>query len=195
MIIRPLTANKELALSNLTINGRPVGLFEPEQSFDSVTIGTQTWMAENLTIDDGNGGIYTQTVNYGQGNVVEYYYTWEAAKRIADTIDGWHLPSSTEWRTLGNYIGSNAGTKLKSTYGWRNNGNGTDDYGFSGFPAGRYNISGVYSEFSSRGRFHTSTEVSGGKFYIYVLYYWASTLTYVSSDTSYCYSVRLVKDT
>ncbi|MCL2689271.1 MAG: hypothetical protein FWE57_05420 [Chitinispirillia bacterium] len=28
--------------------------------------------------------------------------------------------------------------KLKATGGWYNNGNGTDDYGFSALPAGRF---------------------------------------------------------
>jgi uncharacterized protein (TIGR02145 family) len=50
---------------------------------------------------------------------------------------GWHLPSSAEWDTLINFVGGTetAGRKLKSTRGW-NNGNGTDNYGFSALPGG-----------------------------------------------------------
>lgn len=48
-------------------------------------------MAENLAIDDGGEGIhYNQSTN-------EHYYTWDAAMRIANSIPGWHLPSTTEW--------------------------------------------------------------------------------------------------
>ena len=106
---------------------------------DEVQIGNQIWKNKNLAIDDGQGGIYTQTVNYGQGNVVEYYYSWDAAVRVAASITGWHLPTAAEWDTLAATVGgtSTGGTKLKSTYGWTE-GNGTDDYGFAAFPADDY---------------------------------------------------------
>jgi len=61
---------------------------------DEVEVGNQTWMARNLDINDGGEGIY---FNHDNG---EYYYTWEAAKRIADKIPGWHLPSNGEWDEL-----------------------------------------------------------------------------------------------
>ena len=112
----------------------------PAPSFDEVTIGTQTWKNVNLAVDDGQGGIVYMTVNYGQGNVTEYFYTWDAAVRVAATVQGWHLPTKDEWDTLISTIGgTNSGAKLKSTYGWYDN-NGTDDYGFSAFPSGNWNF-------------------------------------------------------
>lgn len=105
-------------------------------SLDSVTIGSQTWLSKNLSIDDGGTGIYKQTVNYGQGDVEECYYTYNAALRIANAINGWHLPNSTDWATLVAYASANSyAYRLKSTYGWTA-GNGTDTYGFAAFPAG-----------------------------------------------------------
>lgn len=59
----------------------------------TVTIGDATWMAENLAIDDGGDGIFKNEENG------EYYYTWDAAMRIAKAIPGWHLPSAVEWRS------------------------------------------------------------------------------------------------
>jgi uncharacterized protein (TIGR02145 family) len=70
--------------------------------------------------------------------------------------DGWHLPSSKEWDVLINFADpdthisnegffvSVAGTKLKAMdggwyfldNGWKKEGNGTDDYGFSALPGG-----------------------------------------------------------
>lgn len=164
-------------------------------SFDEVTIGTQTWMAKNLAIDDDQGGIYTQTVNYGQGNVVEYYYTWDAAVRVANSINGWHLPSRSEWNSLISIAGnSTAGKKLKSTYGW-SSGNGNGYYNFAAFPAGYWN-SGSFNinSVGSQARFWTSDEYSSTKAYTR----WFSTGSQINSNyytkTSYAHSIRLIKD-
>jgi uncharacterized protein (TIGR02145 family) len=157
-----------------------------------VTIGGQTWSSKNLAIDDGQGGIYTQTVNYGQGDVIEYYYTWQAAVRVAATVEGWHLPTAPEWDTLANAVGSAvAGTKLKSDYGW-SSGNGTDDYGFAAFPAGRQN-SGSFSDLGSYARFWTATENLSTFAYSCSFSTGASMNSYYYIK-SYGFSVRLVKD-
>lgn len=164
-----------------------------ESAADEVTIGSQTWMSKNLAIDDGQGGIYTQTVNYGQGNVTEYYYTWEAAVRVAATVQGWHLPTTAEWDTLATYVGGTdvAGTKLKSTTGW-SSGNGTDDFGFSALPAGRQ-IGGSFYNLGSNAYFWTANESSS--LYGYNRYFDTAASMYSSNSyKTYRYSVRLVKD-
>ena len=63
-------------------------------------IGRQTWMQENLAIDDGGEGI---TYNPDNG---QYYYTWGAALRIAKSIPGWHLPSAEEWNAAAEACGA-----------------------------------------------------------------------------------------
>lgn len=165
----------------------------PAPTFDEVTIGSQTWMSKNLAIDDGGEGIYTQTVNYGQGDVVEYYYTWDAAVRVAASIPGWHLPTKAEWDTLANAVGgtSVAGTKLKSTTGW-SSGNGTDDYGFTVFPAG-YEEAGSFGDLGSRARIWTATESSAAKAYLCFFSTGASMYS-INDLKTFGFSVRLVKD-
>lgn len=184
----------------LTLGGKwiiPVSGVGPEPGpQDEVQIGDQIWKSKNLAVDDGQGGIYTQTVNYGQGDVVEYYYDWYAAVRIAATVQGWHLPTTSEWDALATAVGgsSTAGTKLKTTTGWSENGNGTDDFGFSAFPAGnRY--SGSFYNLGRYAYFWTATEYSSPNAYYRNFSYWSASMN--SSDynkTSYAYSVRLVKD-
>lgn len=162
-----------------------------------VQIGTQIWKTSNLAIDDGGSGIKTAVINLGKGDITEYYYTWDAAQRIASSIgDGWHLPSTAEFNTLANAIGSDPGTKLKSTYGWNNDGNGTDDYGFNGLPVGHQENNGL-SEVGNRTYYWTTTQspYSAGLMINRDLYYaWGSIPEGSSAKGSYWYSVRLVKD-
>ena len=121
--------------------------------FKTVIIGNQTWMAENLAIDDGGSGIYTgNVVNNGVSYGTQYYYTPGAAIRVANTIDGWHVPNSGDWTTLKTYVGSaSAGKALKSTEGWKGTKGGLDTYGFSALPVGSYNtVSSQYKPIGVR---------------------------------------------
>jgi len=94
------------------------------KTYKTVTIGNQTWMAENLDYKEEFSQCYDQ--KYGR------LYYWKTAKKVCPT--GWHLPSKEEWMALVNFAGDL--NKLKSTSGWNNNGNGTDNYGFSALPGG-----------------------------------------------------------
>lgn len=157
-----------------------------------VTIGTQTWMAKNLEINDGGSGIYVVndvTANgYNFGN--QYYYTWDAAIRVANSIPGWHIPSKDEWTTLRTYLGDNPATKLKSTYGWSYSGNGTDDYGFTLLPVARYS-STLYGQ---RAFYWTST-VDGTKYYYVNFDTGSSYYMYDTTPNDLIPSLRLIKDT
>ena len=163
-------------------------LFAPEDfAPKTVKIGDQIWMNKNLAIDDGGNGI---TINKETG---EHYYTWDAAKRVAEKIKGWHLPTIAEWDFLAANAGGRevCGNKLKSASGWDNDGNGTDDFGFSALPAGYY-----YGSFSSLGSvayFWTATEINSS----YACCRYFDTGASMNSNFSYKdgqYSVRLVKD-
>ena len=96
---------------------------------DIVEIGDQWWMSENLAIDDGEGGITKQLIN----GKLEYKYTREAAMRISSRIDGWHLPTNSEFSELFNYVGDDVAS-LRSTFGWYNDQNGTNTTGFNAYP-------------------------------------------------------------
>jgi len=131
----------------------------PPQTYKTVVIGTQTWMAENLNYavsesKCGNGNSYSDN-NTEACNTYGRLYDWTTAMNGAtSSIDvpsgvrgvcpaGWHLPSYAEWEELIASVGyNNNGKKLKATSGWKwnsdndANGNGTDDYGFSALPGG-----------------------------------------------------------
>ena len=180
----------------LTINGH---LIEPvvgsgPSPVPSVQIGNQIWSRKNLAIDDGGEGIASVTHNYGHGDVVDYYYTWAAAVRVAASVQGWHLPTADEFEALNSYLGTNPGQKLKSTYGWSNNGNGTDEFGFTGLPAGYYSYgTGFFGEVA---RFWSSTTYTSNesKAYYRRLHYSYNTFSYDVENKGVSLSVRLIKD-
>jgi uncharacterized protein (TIGR02145 family) len=116
------------------------------QTYKTVEIGTQTWMAENLNYNItgsacyGNNSTYCET--YGR------LYTLTVAKSVCP--ENWHLPSYSEWNSLIEFVGKNpasinydlAGSRLKARSGWdrflNTDGNGTDTYGFAALPGGGF---------------------------------------------------------
>ena len=104
------------------------------QTYRTVKIGDQVWMAENLNFETDSSYCYNDSAKY----CAKYgrLYEWSAAMDACPS--GWHLPDTAEWRTLLDAAGGDsvAGAKLKSTSGWNSDGNGTDDFGFTVLPAG-----------------------------------------------------------
>ena len=124
------------------------------QIYKTVKIGDQIWMAENLNFEVDSSYCYNDSAKY----CTKYgrLYSWAAANRACP--DGWHLPTIDEFETLFATVGkqSIAGKKLKSASGWNNDGNGTDDFGFTALPAGirygkdkYYNYEGDHANFWS----------------------------------------------
>ena len=114
--------------------------------------------------------------------------------------EGWHLSSHDEWRTLRDFVvdslfnkygRDSAGYALKATSGWKNNGNGSDAFGFGALPAG----SGGGIDMLAGVRFWTSTENSSLDAYDRGLYYDGPGLN-INNDSakSWDASVRCVKD-
>ncbi|MBN2173827.1 MAG: hypothetical protein JW731_06835 [Bacteroidales bacterium] len=89
---------------------------------------------------------------------------------------GWHLPTDEEYKVLegsvdsqygigdpewdlsNEYRGYDAGTNLKTTSGWFENGNGTDLFGFSSLPGGAYYDDNYFGDVGAYGGWWTSSE-------------------------------------
>ncbi len=166
------------------------------QTYKTVQIGDQTWMAENLNYKAGESKCYDNK----ESNCKKYgrLYTWDEALNACPS--GWHLPSEDEFGTLLATVGASSGdgSNLRAA-SWEN---GADKFGFSALPAGSY---GSYSygtyygsydkEFGYVGRnasFWSSTEGSG-----YGAYYLGlddSTADVFSRGKDYGRSVRCLQD-
>ena len=139
-------------------------------SYRTVEIGGRTWMAENMA--------WQETISFcydGNTHNCEIYgrlYVWRDAKNLCP--EGWSLPSKGEWEELIKSVGDGsakkAGKALKTNSGWKNDGNGTDKYGFSALPAGFWsNYSGDGGYFGLKGAAH----------------FWSATATESGSDSAY----------
>jgi uncharacterized protein (TIGR02145 family) len=123
---------------NYTYNGR------------TVTIGTQTWMAENLNRRTADSWCWSDDA--ANCNTYGRLYTWDAARTACPA--GWHLPSRDEWEVLEDFVGGSsiAGTILK-TSDW----GGTNDYNFSALPHGHRTANGTFFGLGSDGDWWTAT--------------------------------------
>lgn len=168
------------------------------QSYKTVKIGEQWWMAENLNYETDGSFCYNKV----DSNCVKYgrLYKWMVAK---DTLcpSGWHLPDTTEWNTLFSTVGgtATAGKMLKSTSGWSaydgKSGNGVDAYFFTAISAGFMNFNGFSYMAGRDAKFWTSEEETEyGNAYDVYLSGPFNEVSFGFDPKNDAYSVRCLKD-
>jgi len=133
-----------------------------------VTIGSQTWMAENLNYAASGSKYYNNdSANYSKYGRLYDWATATASPSICP--DGWHIPSDTDWNALMKAVNSScadnsscagAGTKLKSSTDWQRYREipiGTDEFGFAALPGG-FGYSGGFNFAGSRSGWWSANE-------------------------------------
>jgi uncharacterized protein (TIGR02145 family) len=161
-------------------------------------------MAKNLAFNAGTG---CWAYENNENNVETYgrLYNWETAKTACPS--GWHLPTDDEWKQLEMAIGmsqneaddfswrgKSEGTKLKTTIGWKNNGNGSDEYGFSALPSGFRFPNGDFIDIGYNGYWWSATENYSVTAWTRNLLADTPTIVRDDHDKGSGYSVRCVKD-
>jgi uncharacterized protein (TIGR02145 family) len=155
-----VTVNGNTIITPVFVPGQPFVDTRDGQSYPTVVIGTQCWMAKNLNIgilrdgmyDPGNDGIidkYCYNADENMCNIYGGLYPWDEAMQygVQDICPtGWHLPSATEYTTLTTFLGGNAvaGGKMKETGTYEDgtghwfapNNGATNSSGFTALPHG-----------------------------------------------------------
>jgi uncharacterized protein (TIGR02145 family) len=154
------------------------------QTYRSIKIGTQIWMAENLKttqFNDGTSipyiGLETNLTFWINLSTPAYYwynndptykvtygalYNWYTVNTGKLCPTGWHVPSDAEWTILTDYLGgeSVAGDKLRETGTtlWQNNNIGANnESGFTALPGGFRNADGSFDGIGDIGEWWSST--------------------------------------
>ncbi|MDR2594196.1 MAG: WG repeat-containing protein [Fibromonadaceae bacterium] len=173
--------------------------------YKAVTIGNQTWMAQNLSYDAQGSKCYENQ----ESNCLRYgrLYNWFAAVKACPS--GWHLPSNSEWDALYRFVDGTNGTEspyksetagkfLKAKNGWNDSegylGNGTDDYGFAALPGGLGNSSGAFSSVGNYGNWWSSSESDGSRAYNHFKSYKHNNAGWENEAKNKLFSVRCVQD-
>jgi uncharacterized protein (TIGR02145 family) len=184
-------------------------------TYRSVRIGNQIWMAENLkstkyydgtnipNVTDNVAWANLKTPGYCWYNndinnkaIYGALYNWFTVNTGKLCPIGWHVPTDIEWTKLSDYLGGEnvAGGKMKTTSGWYNNGNGTNSSGFSALPGGNRGNSGDFGDVGIFDVWWSSTEYSVGSAWYRYLYYGDGRVYRNDDPEDRGFSVRCVRD-
>ena len=182
------------------------------QTYQTVTLGDQTWLAQNLNYETDTSWCYEDAPanceTYGR------LYTWEEALTACPA--DWHLASDEEWSTLIKYLDPKAdpnagvmeseiaGGKLKTTGTiedgtglWRRpNAGATNVSGFSAVPGGIRFPTGFFNQMGNQVTFWTSTEFNANSAWFRYLDYGVDDVDRDNTviTKAYAVSVRCIMD-
>ena len=151
-----VSSSSIITLASGAVVQKDVSLYwdDYSESYDIVTIGSQTWMAENLYSQYMSPYCFQNRTDYCEmyGRLYTFSLTEDACP------DGWHVPDTTDWKILLEAVGNKSAKKLKSEQ-WA----GSDEFGFGVLPAGSGKVSDDWKQSydASESCFWTSSETDG----------------------------------
>ena len=190
--------------------------------YQTIKIGNQWWMAENLKVlKYRNGDTIPQVGEDLEWSKLTtggwaYYdndpsnddkygklYNWFTVDDSRGLCpEGWRIPDDKDWATLIQYLGENAGGKMKSTSTdpdphprWEfPNVKATNESGFSGLPGGYRFFGGDFSLIGDSGFWWSSTEDGPTRAAYRYLYAYNGAADGAANVKQSGYSVRCLKD-
>ena len=188
-------------------------------TYKTVQIGDQIWMAENLKTSILSDGTVIPDVsdaaewsslatpglcwydNDEQSNKQIYgaLYNYHSANSGKLCPDGWHVPSKDDWQTLREVLGdtTTGGGMMKEegTLHWKAPNTGAvNSNGFSALPAGIRYFEGTYASVSYFTSFWSSTESDSDNGWYLSLYYSNAVAAMNRIYKNYGLSVRCIKN-
>jgi len=187
--------------------------------YQTVRIGNQIWMTENLRVTryyngdpiplvtDGSvwadlqtGARCSYNNNETNADTYGYLYNWQAvndSRNIAPS--GWRVPTVDDWHDLAVYLGGSlvAGGKMKETgtSHWRApNRDATNESGFTALPGGSRTYNGNFCDVGYFAVFWSATECGGGGIWTESLYYNSSCISRTNPSKEHGFSVRLIRE-
>ena len=184
-------------------------------TYPIISIGTQTWMKENLRTSKYRNGDIIQNILNERQNVISgaqssylddlYYnpifgklYNWFAATDVRGICPtGWHMPSTDEWQVLRNYLGDRPGTQLKenNTNYWdqRWQDTPTNSSGFSARGSGIF-YSYLSRELRESGRFWSNISYDNDNALVRTLFVDQTEFSSTTLGKGNQISIRCLKD-
>ncbi len=187
--------------------------------YNTVVIGTQEWMKENLKVTHYSNGEFisnisnnsawstltsgarcyylNDSINYS--NVYGALYNWYAVSNSSNLCPtGWHIPSIADRTALLTYLGGSniAGGKMKDTILWTiPNIGATNESGFTALPGGyRYYSNGSFNDLGKKSYFWNSIEIDNLTAWSYSLYNADTQVYWWNSSKTFGFSVGCIKD-
>lgn len=153
--------------------------------YKTITIGSQTWMAENLRTTKFRNGVSIQTITgninwintstpamcwYGNKSENKFIYGALYNGFAVDSLicpEGWHIPSDDEWQVLFDYVGNDSGKLREVGLHWLiNNSSNSNETGFTAVPSGlREPFTGGFSEMGYITEWWSSTKLENNIYY------------------------------
>ncbi|MCX6154626.1 MAG: fibrobacter succinogenes major paralogous domain-containing protein [Candidatus Kapabacteria bacterium] len=181
-------------------------------SYKTVKIGNQIWMAENLNVSHYRNGdtipfvqIHAQWLDLITcailGTSFGKLYNWFTVNDPRGLAPiGWHIASDSDWKVLGWFLGGDgyAGGKLKEvgTDHWRSpNYKASNQFGFTALAGGMCNSKNEIHNFDKQeGYWWTSTEIDSQLVWSKVIYDNNCALISFRNIKTDGFAVRCVKD-
>lgn len=188
-------------------------------TYKTVIIGNQEWMAENLKVEHYRNGDVIQEIqmprdwevlttgawcewaNFHSEFGITYgkLYNWFAVNDSRGLAPkGWHVPNDAEWDQLTNYLGGDAvaGGKMKAMTLWKKSNEGaTNSSGFTALPGGFRNYNGLYKDIGEVGIFWSASEYLNYYAWYHILNdFFLQSISHAYGFRMNGYSVRCVKD-
>ena len=188
-------------------------------TYNTVQIGSQTWMAENLKTTKYNDGseiplvsdyltweeLITPGYCWYNNNETTYnapygaLYNWYTVNTGKLCPIGWHMSTDFESNILINYVGNNStsGGRLKeigSTHWLSPNTGAVDQYSYTALPGGSRRSDGSFVGIGSNGNWWSTNEYSTYSAYFKYIDYNSSSIFQYYNYKQNGFSVRCVKD-